>query len=116
MGRVWHAWDQILGRDVAIKEIVPPEHLTASERDELRRRTLRDARAAARLNHPNVVRVYDVFETNGRPWIVMEFVQSRSLHDVLSSEGPVAPLAPANHGPGARAPGATGGSCAPTSG
>src|SRR6185436_2739388 len=100
MGRVWHAWDQTLGRDVAIKEIVPPEHLLASERDEMRRRTLREARAAARLNHPNVVRVYDVFETNGRPWIVMEFVPSRSLHDVLVSDGPVDPVRAANIGLG----------------
>jgi predicted Ser/Thr protein kinase len=92
MGRVWHAWDEILGRDVAIKEIVPPDQLLAAERDELRRRTLREARAAARLSHPNVVRVYDVFEAEGRPWIVMEYVRSRSLQEVLAADGPLDPL------------------------
>src|SRR5690242_6047547 len=91
MGRVWHAWDQVLGRDVAVKEIVPPEELLAAERDEMRRRTLREARAAARLSHPNVVRVYDVFETEDRPWIVMEYVQSRSLQEVIATDGPVEP-------------------------
>jgi serine/threonine protein kinase len=91
MGRVWRARDESLGRDVAVKEIVPPGQLLAEERDELRRRTLREARAAARLSHPSVVRVYDVFETEGRLWIVMEYVPSRSLHDVLAADGPLAP-------------------------
>jgi hypothetical protein len=100
MGRVWHAWDEILGRDVAIKEIVPPEGLTAEEREEVRRRTLREARAAARLNHPNVVRVYDVFEAGDRPWIVMEYVPSRSLSEIVASDGPLEPIRAAQIGLG----------------
>nr|WP_239153240.1 serine/threonine-protein kinase [Virgisporangium aliadipatigenens] len=100
MGRVWHAWDQILGRDVAIKEIVPPEELLATERDDMRRRTLREARAAARLNHPNVVRVYDVFETGDKPWIVMEYVPSRSLQEVIVEDGPLPPARAAEIGLG----------------
>src|SRR2546427_13049930 len=78
MGRVWHGWDEVLGRDVAIKEIVPPLSLAGEEREGIQRRTLREARAAARLSHPNVVRMYDVFESGDRPWLVMEYVPSRS--------------------------------------
>ncbi len=65
MGRVWQARDEVLHRDVAIKEVIPPAGLTAEERDEMRRRTLREARAAARLNHLSVVRVFDVVRTDG---------------------------------------------------
>jgi eukaryotic-like serine/threonine-protein kinase len=91
MGRVWLARDEMLRRNVAIKEVVPPDGLTESERDELRRRTLREARAAARLNHPNVVRIYDVIHTEQRPWIVMEYIPSRSLHQVVNTDGPLPP-------------------------
>ncbi|HEV7897378.1 MAG TPA: serine/threonine-protein kinase [Planosporangium sp.] len=91
MGRVWLARDEVLHRDVAIKEVIPPEGLTAQERDEMRRRTLREARAAARLNHPSVVRVYDVVRTDVHPWIVMEYVASRSLHQVISEDGTLPP-------------------------
>jgi eukaryotic-like serine/threonine-protein kinase len=92
MGRVWMARDEILGRDVAIKEIVPPPGLTDSERQEMRERSLREARAIARLNHPNVVRIFDVVrpDPDSDPWIVMEYVPSRSLQDVLAADGPVA--------------------------
>src|SRR3954453_7239328 len=95
MGRVWLARDEVLHRDVAIKEVIPPAGLTAQERDEMRQRTLREARAAARLNHPSVVRVYDVVRTDVHPWIVMEYVASRSLHEVINEDGtlPVARVA-----------------------
>ncbi len=83
MGRVWLARDEVLRRDVAIKEIVLPFGLTGDEREELRERTLREARAAARLNHPNVVRIYDVQHGDERPWIVMEYVPARSLLQVI---------------------------------
>ncbi|MEV6969683.1 serine/threonine-protein kinase [Hamadaea sp. NPDC051192] len=101
MGRVWSARDEILGRDVAIKEIVPPPGLTDTERQEMRERSLREARAIARLNHPNVVRVFDVVRpesdgANGDPWIVMEYVPSRSLQDTITSDGPL-PAARAAH-------------------
>jgi serine/threonine protein kinase len=89
MGRVWLSRDEILGRDVAVKEVSLPEGLTGTEREELHSRTLREARAAARLSHPNVVQIYDVVWTDGRPWIVMEYVRSRSLHDVITKEGPL---------------------------
>ncbi|MER7005598.1 protein kinase [Dactylosporangium sp. NPDC000555] len=91
MGRVWLARDEVLRRDVAIKEVIPPEGLTLDERDELRMRTLREARAAARLNDANVVRIYDVVHTEQAPWIVMEYVPSRSLHQVITEDGPLPP-------------------------
>jgi serine/threonine protein kinase len=88
MSRVWHGRDEVLDRDVAVKELVPPAGFM---RDEVRERTLREARAAARLNHPNVVRVYDVFTADERPWIVMEYLPSHSLHDLITAEGPLPP-------------------------
>ncbi|MFG2100883.1 serine/threonine-protein kinase [Micromonospora echinaurantiaca] len=89
MGRVWLARDEMLHRDVAVKEIRPPAWLTESERDEVRLRTLREARTAARLNHPNVVRIYDVVHDGDSPWIVMEYVRSRSVHQLLATDGPL---------------------------
>ncbi|MEV5765355.1 protein kinase [Micromonospora sp. NPDC052213] len=91
MGRVWKARDEVLHRDVAIKELVPPPSLTDDERREMRERSLREARAIARLNHINVVRIFDVLRTDGDPWIVMEYVASRSLQDTLAEDGPVPP-------------------------
>ncbi len=91
MGRVWLARDEVLRRDVAIKEIALPFGLTDDEREEMRARTLREARAAARLNHPNVVRIYDVQHGEERPWIVMEYVPSRSLLQVIRQRGPLPP-------------------------
>jgi len=90
MGRVWLARDEVLHRDVAIKEVNIPIDLSAAEREELRIRTLREARTAARLSHPNVVQIYDVLGVDDRPWIVMEYVKSQSLQTILVEEGPVA--------------------------
>ncbi|MGK5441512.1 serine/threonine-protein kinase [Micromonospora sp. URMC 105] len=91
MGRVWLARDEMLHRDVAVKQVVPPHWLAEAERDELRLRTLREARTAARLNHPNVVRLYDVVHDRDSPWIVMEYVPSRSLQELITAEGPLDP-------------------------
>ncbi|MET7670888.1 serine/threonine protein kinase [Micromonospora luteifusca] len=93
MGRVWKARDRMLQRDVAIKEIVPPPGLTDQARQELRIRSLREARAIAQLDHANVVRVFDVLlGTDGDPQIVMEYVPSRSLHDTITADGPIPPV------------------------
>jgi hypothetical protein len=91
MGRVWLARDTILDRDVAIKEIVRTDDLAGAEDGAAQRRTLREARAAARLSHPSVAQVYDVFQVDGRTWIVMEHVPSRSLQQAIDADGPMAP-------------------------
>ncbi|MEW1587640.1 protein kinase [Micromonospora vinacea] len=98
MGRVWRARDEMLHREVAVKEIVPPSWLADRERAEVRSRTMREARAAARLNHPAVVRLYDVVAVEGNPWIVMEYVPSRTLQDVVDAEGPLEPARAAGIG------------------
>jgi len=88
MGRVWKARDEVLGRDVAIKELVPPPGLSAAERAEVRERAMREARAVARLNHPGVVRIHDVVSAgDGDPWIVTEYLPGGSLHDLLTRNG-----------------------------
>jgi tRNA A-37 threonylcarbamoyl transferase component Bud32 len=89
MGTVWLAEDDLLSRQVAVKEVSPPADMTERERELLRERTLREARTAARLSHPNVVTIYDVVEDDGQPWIVMELVPARSLRDVVQAAGPL---------------------------
>jgi serine/threonine protein kinase len=91
MGVVWRARDQLLDRDVAIKEVQIADTLTEAERATAFQRTLREAKTAARLNHPAVVTVYDVAEDGGRPWIVMQLVHAQSLDHVLTTSGPVSP-------------------------
>jgi eukaryotic-like serine/threonine-protein kinase len=87
MGVVWRARDQLLDREVAIKEVVISALISADERHNAYQRTLREARTAARLSHRGVVTVYDVVEEDARPWIVMELVPSQSLDQVLTVEG-----------------------------
>ncbi|MGY1815304.1 serine/threonine-protein kinase [Blastococcus sp. SYSU D00820] len=89
MGVVWRATDRMLDRPVAVKEIVWPPHVTAHEREVLRERTLREARAAASLDDPHVTTVFDVVEEDGRPWLVMEHVPSRSLQQLVEEHGPL---------------------------
>jgi eukaryotic-like serine/threonine-protein kinase len=91
MGTVWRATDTLLRRDVAVKEVILPAGLAPSDRDAMYERTLREARAAAALQHPAVVQVYDVVTEGGRPWIVMELLDARSLADIVIEDGPVAP-------------------------
>lgn len=91
MGRVWLAQDVKLDRRVAVKEIIPPKGLSPREREEVRLRTLREARTAASLSHPNVVRVFDTMNIDDQPWIVMEYVPSRSLQEVIDQDGPLSP-------------------------
>jgi len=98
MGVVWLADDRLLDRQVAVKEITFSVDLTAEERDILRERTMREARTAARLDHPCVTRVYDVVEENGKPWLVMEHVPSRSLQEIVEEQGPLPPATVARIG------------------
>jgi hypothetical protein len=83
MGVVWHGYDELLHRDVAVKELHFPADLSADERERLAERTLREARAVAAVDTPAAVRVFDIVEQDGRPWIVMELVRGRSLTAAL---------------------------------
>ena len=98
MGAVWQARDELLNRDVAIKEIVWPAQLDPADRETARRRAVREAQLAARLSHPNVVRVYDILEEDDRPCIVMELVPFRSLRDAVAEDGPMSPAEAARVG------------------
>jgi eukaryotic-like serine/threonine-protein kinase len=100
MGVVWRARDELLARDVAVKEIVLPPEMDDAERDAGRRRAVREAQLAARLRHPNVVGVYDIVEDDGRLAIVMELVPVGSLSDRLRDHGPLPPAQVARIGLG----------------
>ncbi len=91
MGRVWRAHDEVLHRSVAIKELTAAHYVSESDQAILLARTRGEARAAARINHSAVVTVHDVLEHDGRPWIVMELVEGRSLADAVRDEERVAP-------------------------
>jgi eukaryotic-like serine/threonine-protein kinase len=98
MGVVWRAHDELLSRDVAVKEMIWPPYLTDQQRQAACRRATREAQVAARLNHRNVIRVFDIVEEDGCPWIVMELLPYRSLLDVIEDEGPLAPAEAAQVG------------------
>lgn len=87
MGTVWRAYDILLDREVAVKEVVVPHHLNDSERLTLQARTMREARTAARLDDPSVVSVYDVVDDGARPWIVMELLHGRTLAQTIRAQG-----------------------------
>jgi|GEM_PF-1137450 len=88
-GTVWAAYDEVLRRRVAVKEVPPPPGMPAAEADELRERTLREARSIAVLTHPNVVTLYDVVRQDGEPFVVMELLPALSLAKVISEQGPL---------------------------
>jgi serine/threonine protein kinase len=92
MGVVWHAHDAVLGREVAVKEVVFPPTLPPEERRSAQARVLREARAAARLNHPNAVTLYDVVQDHGGTFIVMELVNAPTLADLIGAQGPLPPV------------------------
>ncbi|WP_128436878.1 serine/threonine-protein kinase [Streptomyces cyaneus] len=91
MGTVWRARDELLYREVAVKEVRAPHGLPASEVERMYARLEREAWAAARVANRNVVTVYDVATQDGRPWIVMELVRGISLAELLDAEGPLDP-------------------------
>ncbi|NNN32617.1 serine/threonine protein kinase, partial [Streptomyces sp. S3(2020)] len=99
MGRVWRAADEMLDREVAVKEM-RIDGLDAEDARTRRERTLREARATARIDHPNVVRIYDVVDEGERLWIVMELVAGRSLERMMVEDGPLGPLEAARIGVG----------------
>src|SRR6201994_2453564 len=91
MGTVWRGWDEILDREIAVKEVRISDSLPEEERAKAYQRTHREARTAARLSHPGLVTVFDVAEEDGVPWIVMELVNARSLDQIIAQDGPLSP-------------------------
>jgi serine/threonine protein kinase len=87
MGVVWQAHDERLHRPVAVKQLLLPARLSDSEAQEARRRAMREGRITARLHQPNAIAVYDVAEHEGQPCLIMEYLASRSLATVLSTQG-----------------------------
>lgn len=98
MGAVWKARDVVLGRSVAVKEVLLPPTQTEEENHVARERALREARSIAALSHPNVVTLFDVVEDDGRPWVVMELVPAKSLAQIIKDDGVLAPTEAARIG------------------
>ncbi|MGW2462231.1 protein kinase domain-containing protein [Streptomyces sp. NPDC001761] len=89
MGVVWRASDQVLGRRVAVKELLPDDALPDDDARRRRDRTLREARAVCQLRHPHIIVVHDVVEQDERPYLVMELIDGGSLADRIDRHGPV---------------------------
>jgi len=90
MGTVWRAGDEVLGREVAVKRVrldgLPPAEATLA-----RERTMREARIAAALHHPHIVSIFDVVLEDGEPWLILEYLPSRSLGSILDEYGTLPP-------------------------
>ncbi|WP_219511159.1 serine/threonine-protein kinase [Nonomuraea ceibae] len=89
MGRVWLARDEMLDREVAVKELTLPEGLSPGERAELVTRAVREAQATAQLRHPGIVALHDVVVEHERPWLVMELLRGRTLGEAVRAHGPM---------------------------
>ncbi|NUS14017.1 MAG: serine/threonine protein kinase, partial [Streptomyces sp.] len=101
MGTVWRAQDELLDRQVAVKKLHPPQpDMHDDELATLFERTRREARAAARISHPNVIVVHDVVDDAGLPSIVMEYVPSVTLGELLKQRGALPPPEAARIGRG----------------
>ncbi|MFP5298710.1 MAG: serine/threonine-protein kinase [Actinomycetota bacterium] len=86
MGVVWRAHDELLQRDVAIKEVRFPSNLPQDQRGSISKRVMREARASASLNHPSAVAVFDVIQGEGKAFIVMELIDAPTLADMAKTE------------------------------
>ncbi|MBB6378807.1 serine/threonine protein kinase [Pseudonocardia eucalypti] len=97
MGAVWRATDERLNRTVAVKQLLLRpgmpgfDTVAAAGYEEAKQRILREGRLAARLQHPHTIAVYDVVLHEEAPWLVMEYLSSRTLNELLIAEAPVDP-------------------------
>ncbi|WP_174673905.1 MULTISPECIES: serine/threonine-protein kinase [Streptomyces] len=91
MGTVWRAEDETLGRTVAVKELRFPSNIDDEEKRRLITRTLREAKAIARIRNNSAVTVFDVVDEDDRPWIVMELVEGKSLAEAIREDGLLKP-------------------------
>lgn len=98
MGTVWEGWDERLHRPVAIKQLQLQPGLSGPEAETAAKRVMREAHLTARLHHPNAVQVYDVVDDNNHPCLIMQYVPSRSLQDIVRTDGPLEPVAAARIG------------------
>ncbi|GBC84638.1 Serine/threonine-protein kinase PknB [bacterium HR11] len=88
MGRVYHAYDPLIGRDVAIKVMLPE----AAQNPDWKERFVREAQAAGHLRHPNIVTIHDLGEEGGVPYIVMEYLEGEDLDDLIRRQAPLSVL------------------------
>lgn len=84
MGAVWLAHDTLLDREVAVKQVTSTTGLGDAEAREIRSRALREGRNAAQLSHEHAIAMYDVAVESGEPWLVMEYLPSRSLAEAMN--------------------------------
>ena len=85
MGIVYRAHDTRIARDVAIKTIKLADQVAPDEMQGLRERLFREAQSAGRLSHPGIVTIYDIAEENGIAYITMEFVEGRTLEELMNA-------------------------------
>ncbi|QRN79258.1 MAG: serine/threonine protein kinase, partial [Nocardiopsis sp. BM-2018] len=90
MGAVWCSWDRVMGREVALKEMILPPGTPEEQRSTFHARMRREARSAGRLaDEPGVVTVHDILDVDGDPWVVMQLVRGRSLREEFAQRGPL---------------------------
>ncbi|MFE3103181.1 serine/threonine-protein kinase [Nocardia tengchongensis] len=92
MGAVWLATDRLLHRDVAIKQVLTTQGLSEEEAREVRSRIMHEGRVAAKLSHEHAIAVYDVVLEAGEPWLVMEYLPSRSVAKALALVDQLSPI------------------------
>ena len=90
MAIVHRAIDLKLGRQVAVKEAVPPSDMSRADRDIMFERLAREAQLAASLKHPNIIAIHAIVHENGRPWIVMELIEAPNIAEIIDN-GPLPP-------------------------
>jgi len=98
MGIVWQAWDELLQRPVAVKQLRPQPGLSDAETELISQRAMREARITARLHHQHAVPVYDIVEYQGKPCLVMQYLPSSSLQRIVNEQGPIPPTEAARIG------------------
>jgi non-specific serine/threonine protein kinase len=92
MGAVWLATDRLLNREVAIKQVLTTAGLSEAEATEVRNRIVHEGRVAAKLSHEHAIAVYDVVLEAGEPWLVMEYLPSRSVAKALALADTLSPI------------------------
>ena len=102
MGVVWRAEDETLRRTVALKQVRLPSGVDDQAREQAYRRVMREGRLFARIHHPHAIAVFDVVDHDAQPWLVMEYLPSRSLSEVVAADGVLAPRGRGGRGPPGR--------------